>query len=216
MRFLLGSHFWYMNIESSDKDYVEYVYPSKEDLFNCKMISKQIKDKQYNDIVIKDIRMLLKEIKKGSLRAFEVLYSNPIDELNNKDKIIYGYLYLNRDLLLEELRVELMKNVIGEGRGRIKILNKNITGKELAHLQKLYWIMDFIYNKQNPFKIVLEEKYTKRLRDIRKDPKEQLFFDLKKKIYKYENIKLGESLKDKPKLNELENLIKNIIFNYLE
>ncbi len=33
MKYLLGSHFWGMDTEESDKDYLEFVLPTKEEMF---------------------------------------------------------------------------------------------------------------------------------------------------------------------------------------
>ena len=40
MKYLLGSKFWKMNIDSSDNDYLQFVFPTKEDLFKGKFKSE--------------------------------------------------------------------------------------------------------------------------------------------------------------------------------
>lgn len=212
MKYLLGSHFWGMNTENSDKDYLEFVLPTKEDMFWGKFKSTCIKDENGNDINIKDIRLMLKELKKGSLKMFEMMYAPLADDDNNLIlETIRKYLWINRDKLFVELRIEFMRAVIGESKGRINSLEKNFTGKELAHLQKLYWLMYLTYNYKNPFNIMLSDTNKKTLKKIRINPDKALFETLKEDFKAGYYIDFGESSKDKPMLKELEKLMINII-----
>ena len=76
MKYLLGSKFWKMNIDSSDNDYLQFVFPTKEDLFKGKFKSECCKINN-DDINIKDIRLLLKELEKSILNIFNLLQNSP-------------------------------------------------------------------------------------------------------------------------------------------
>lgn len=212
MKYLLGSHFWGMNTEESDKDYLEFVLPTKEDMFWGKFTSTQTKDKDGNDINIKDIRLLLKELKKGSLRMFEVMYAPVVDYDNNlRLQSIISYLCRYRDNLFDELRIEFMRAIVGESKGRINLLAKNFTGKELAHLQKLYGLLYTTENYKNPFHIVTSEKNKEILKQIRLNPNKELFESLKDSFEVFYNMNFGDPVKEKPALKELERMMITII-----
>jgi len=120
--YLTGSYYYHINTELSDKDYIQFVLPTDHDLFYGKFTSKSIKDDEGNDINIKDIRMLLKELKKGSLRMFEILYSNPIEQINyiNVFNSLLKSLDQMRDDIFQEQKGELLKAIQGELTGRYK------------------------------------------------------------------------------------------------
>lgn len=212
MKYLLGSHFWGMNTEESDKDYLEFVLPTKEDMFWGKFISTQTKDEEGNDINVKDIRLLLKELKKGSLRMFEMMYAPLVDDDNDlRLQSIISYLCRYRDNLFEELRVEFMRAIVGESKGRINSLEKNFTGKELAHLQKLYWLLYTAYNYKNPFHIVTSNKNKEILKQIRVNPDNELFESLKDSLEVFYHMNFGEPVKEKAVLEEFERMMITII-----
>lgn len=214
MKYLLGSHFWGMNIEESDKDYLEFVLPTKEDLFWGKFKSTCTKDENGNDVNIKDIRLMLKELKKGSLRIFEMMYA-PVADYHEQNNLILEtiekYLQSNRDKLFEELRIEFMRAVIGESKGRINSLEKNFTGKELAHLQKLYWLFYLTHKYKNPFHIMLSATNKQSLKKIRLNPDKALFETLKEDFKFGYYIDFGDPRKDKPTLEALEVLMIKVI-----
>ncbi len=212
MKYLLGSHFWGMDTEESDKDYLEFVLPTKEEMFWGKFRSTQTKDEYGNDINIKDIRLMLKEVKKGSLRMFEMMYAPLVDDNCNLIlETIRKYLWSNRDKLFKELRIEFMKVIIGESRSRIKLLEKDFNGKELAHLQKLYWLLYITYNYKNPFHIMLTDTNKQTLKKIRLNPDKALFETLKEDFKFGYYIDFGEPLEEKPILEELEKLMIKIV-----
>lgn len=219
MKYLLGSHFWGMNVEGSDKDYLQFVLPSKQDLFNGKFVSKQSADDAGNDINIKDVRLILKELGKGSVRIFEMLYSEPIqcdDAMysegdNKKLQCILEYAHAHRDELFNELRVEFMRAVTGECKSRIKQLAKNFDGKQLAHFQKLYWLLYSTYHFQNPFKFINTKLNQDDLKSIRLNPTQEKYQQLKTLFEQIERLDFGqaEAKVYLPKLEEF--MIKTIL-----
>lgn len=214
MKYLLGSYFWGMDTENSDKDYLEFVLPTQEEMFWGKFKSTCTKDENGNDTNIKDIRLMLKELKKGSLRMFEMMYA-PVADYHEQNNLILEtiekYLQSNRDKLFEELRIEFMRAVIGESKGRINSLEKNFNGKELAHLQKLYWLVYITHKYKNPFHIMLSDTNKQTLKKIRLMPEKELFGTLKEDFKNYYYKDFGEPSTDKPTLNELETLMIKIV-----
>lgn len=219
MKYLLGSHFWGMNVEGSDKDYLQFVLPSKQDLFNGVFTSKQAEDDAGNDINIKDVRLILKELRKGSLRIFEMLYSEPIqcdnamysEEDNKKLQCILEYAHEYRNELFNELRIEFMRAVVGESKSRIKQLEKTFDGKQLAHFQKLYWLLYSTYYYQNPFKFINTKLNQNYLKSIRLNPTQEKCKQLKELFEQIERLDFGqaEAKVYLPKLEEF--MIKTIL-----
>lgn len=156
MKFLMGSHYWNLNTETSDKDYIEYLVPTKVDLYRGNFMSKQGKDNDGNDVNTKDIRLLIKELKKGSLISFQVLYSLKIQEYRKiKDIKLQNFfmeLYFNRDELLEELKPKLLRSCYGELLGRYKKVEAERNTKELVNCVKLIFIINQLLSNKNPFK----------------------------------------------------------------
>ncbi|MGL5067792.1 MAG: hypothetical protein ACRC6T_08255 [Sarcina sp.] len=156
MKFLMGSYYWNLNIEGSDNDYLEYIVPTKEDLYYGNFTSVQSKDENGDDVNVKDIRLLFKELRKGSLISFQVLYSKElkenIDKENNKVlACIFEELEKYRDEVLEEVKPKLIKSCYGELTGRVKKFEKLKETKELANIVKLNFIIKNLLEKEDPF-----------------------------------------------------------------
>ena len=226
MRYLIGSKFYNLNTPTSDKDYIQFVFPTKDDLFKANFTSKQTKNENGDDVVVKDIRLLLKGLKKGSLQIFEVLYSEPIEDINKSNFFwLYGYFKLYRNRLFEEQKGELLKAIQGELTNRYKKFQSENTVKGYVNCCKLVYLFYAIhFNSENPFELIMnqdnETKYLfeqyKKLRvncnsfkDINDyvDRKEQLvkcFNDIKSEI-----IKTNEQ---KPTLEYIEKQIFSEVF----
>ena len=216
MRFLLGSCYWKMNTEDSDKDYRDYIFPSNDRLFNAEIVSIQrleTIDGEKCDIELKDVRLILKELKKGSLKTFEVFYNRPLDELDVREKELWDFIEDNRDKLFEEVKYEFMCSVLGEGISRLDKLDNKLDGKQIAHLQKLLWLLTLSYNCGNPFHIILSDIFTDKLLQTRLNPTEDLLSGIKSGFDFFKRIDLKRyRIEDKPTLRELEGLIFDLIF----
>ncbi len=147
MKYLVGSHFWGCATPDSDQDIVEILIPTRSDFWEGRIISNHNVGESV-DISEKDIRQLLKELRKGSVNAFTVLYANQID--NGIEHRAMSLLRRERDCLLEDLHEIIIHQAQGELRSRIKKENKS--SKEIAHIYKLCVIILALYQKQsNPF-----------------------------------------------------------------
>lgn len=223
MRYLLGSRFWGLNNENSDKDYVEYLFPTKSDLFNGKMVSEQFKDEDGNDVNRKDVRKLLYELRRGAVKSFEALYSTPVDFENEKSKRLYEFLNENKDLLLEELRVELEKAVVGEMKNRFNEFKNKKNMKAYVNFMKLAYVLDLLLKNRNPFKELPNHKALfdgyRELRSLSYDKFLELYpsaFEEAQELYNsYYNYDFYLPLEDKPQFNKLVKLVENLVFQDL-
>lgn len=89
---LYGSQNYGLSTESSDIDSYIFVVPTLEDIIKEKYINYEYKCENNEHINIKDIRHLLKILKKGSINYLELIYSN--------------YCYTTNKEWVEELRVD--------------------------------------------------------------------------------------------------------------
>lgn len=216
MIFLLGSHFWKMNTDKSDKDYIEFVFPTREELYKGERVSINRKEEiagELCDVSYKDIRNIIKETKKGSLVMFECMYSEPVDNLSIREIPVYEFIKANRDNIFEEVKYEFMKSLFGEAKSRIKKMKDELDGKQLAHLQKILWILTLTNNGLNPFHIMLNKTFTDKLLDTRLNPTEELFACIEtglEHLSSYDFSKFARE--DKPVLDKLNEIIKTMVF----
>lgn len=80
MKLLYGSQNFGYDIDNSDKDWLEIVYPSWQDILNNKLINKEIKNEDGSVTKVKDIRCLIKMIEKCNFNDLQVLYSQEMYE----------------------------------------------------------------------------------------------------------------------------------------
>lgn len=150
-RVLVGSHFWGYNIEGSDKDYIEVVIPTKKDLWKGNMLSKHTTSDEV-DVAYKDIRQLIKELKKGSIRTMESLFGEVVDSCDDNFRV----LRVERDFLVEDLRGLLIKQAQGElkshyERYKLNPKAKGDSEKQKIILIKLSLIITALDAGKNPF-----------------------------------------------------------------
>lgn len=223
MRYLLGSRFWGLNTESSDKDYVEYLFPTKTDLFNGIMVSEQFKDKNGNDVNRKDVRKLLYELRRGAVKSFEVLYSTPVTFNDERFKKLYEFLNENKDLLLEELRVELEKAVVGEMKNRFNEFKNKKNMKAYVNFMKLAYVLDLLLKNRNPFKELPNHKALfdgyRELRSLSYDEFLKLYpnaFKEAEELYnRYYGYEFCLALEEKPQFNNLTKFVEYLVFQDL-
>ncbi|MGL4761050.1 MAG: hypothetical protein ACRCWG_06265 [Sarcina sp.] len=223
MKFLMGSHYWNLNIEGSDNDYLEYIVPTKEDLYYGNFTSVQSKDENGDDVNVKDIRLLFKELRKGSLISFQVLYSKELKEnIDKEDNKILAYIFEElekyRDEVLEEVKPKLIKSCYGELTGRVKKFEKLKETKELANIVKLNFIIKTLLENENPFRKWFEDiDRINLLREVRilesEEVKEKYSSAYEEALSYVETLKDMEfgKVKESVRLDYLENILMNQI-----
>ena len=96
MKVLYGSQNFGYAVKGSDKDYMQFVYPTWEDILKNNVISKEVKNGDGSVTKVKDIRLIPKMIEKGNFNDLQFLYSK---EVTNDDE--FRWLFENRDRLVK-------------------------------------------------------------------------------------------------------------------
>lgn len=231
MKVVLGSRFWGLNNENSDLDTLEIVFPTLDNIFSNKAENKNKKE-PYGDAVIKDFRLILKEIKNGSLKMVEMLLA-----LENAE---FGDSYFEEELeyFLKELRKPLIEACMDkvcygcycEAGGRLNFLKRKFIGssyinKEVLNINKLLFVIRTW--KQNPnYEDFTKEVYSF-IKQNRKNKIRDNFslstFDcdtLAEEISKnIEQYRVKNTVVDKEKSEyfekEFKKFFENILFNQL-
>lgn len=193
--------------------YIEFVLPSKENLFKGKLSRSVERDQELNDIYRLDIRLIINLLHKGDLRILDVMYGKLINEDTSPElKELHKYIQANREEILKDTRVFFLKNIIGQAKKLIKKLDKNINGEELADLQKLYWIYYMICRNES-INYILTEINKNILFEIYNSnvPNMELYLNLKNKFEMNYNNNYIESKNDN--ILKLEKLMMDIIFS---
>lgn len=214
MKYLLGSKFWKIDIENSDNDYLQFVFPTKEDLFKGNIKSEHFKDNHNDDVNIKDVRLLLKELKKGSIKIFECLYNNKCDLSSDLRFIeLHDFLRDNRDKLFNEVNYQFKKACYGELCNRLKMFKSDFSNtKALANCYKLH----FLLTHEEPFKQWFKcESYKEaiKLRCLHNDKdKQQLLNYFEEEKNKLSQINFNVN-KEMPTVDKLEKLLIELCFD---
>lgn len=121
MRILYGSQNFGYNNEQSDKDYIEFVYPSWEDILFNRKISKQEKI-ETGIIKIYDIREISSILRKQNCSNLQFMYSSKYINcediewfIQHRDRLIksnkYNLFKHNKGIILNNLQLESPKGL---------------------------------------------------------------------------------------------------------
>ena len=80
MKLLYGSQNFGYDTKDSDKDWVEFVYPTWQDILNNHKVSKEVKNEDGSITKVKDIRCLLSMIEKCNFNDLQLLFSQEMYE----------------------------------------------------------------------------------------------------------------------------------------
>ncbi|MEK4025392.1 hypothetical protein [Sporosarcina sp. FSL W7-1283] len=126
MKFLFGSQNFGLDTAESDKDYVEFVYPSVREL--CKPIPSAKEYKQEDGSIIKqiDIRSIPALFYKSNLDTLQLLYSKEVID----GGIVQGFFRTHKEQLSRINIPRLYQSVMGSAKNRFK----KGTSKDLCHI----------------------------------------------------------------------------------
>lgn len=95
MRLLYGSQNFGYDTPQSDKDWLEFVYPTWQDIVSNNMINKEKKNEDGSVTKVKDIRLIIKMIEKANFNDLQILYSQETYECDD-----LRWFYDNRNLII--------------------------------------------------------------------------------------------------------------------
>ena len=123
MKLLYGSQNFGYDTPESDKDWLEFVYPTWEDIVSNNMKNKERKNEDGSVTKVKDIRLIIKMVEKSNFNDLQVLYSQEMygcEDLkwfiDNRDALVKHNLpqlfYTNRGYILSCLKSGTQKDLV--------------------------------------------------------------------------------------------------------
>lgn len=123
MKLLYGSQNFGYDTPESDKDWLEFVYPTWEDIVSNNMKNKERKNEDGSVTKVKDIRLIIKMIEKSNFNDLQVLYSQEMygcEDLkwfiDNRDALVkhnlHQLFYTNRGYILSCLKSGTQKDLV--------------------------------------------------------------------------------------------------------
>lgn len=123
MKLLYGSQNFGYDTPESDKDWLEFVYPTWEDIVSNNMKNKERKNEDGSVTKVKDIRLVIKMIEKSNFNDLQVLYSQEMygcEDLkwfiDNRDALVkhdlHQLFYTNRGYILSCLKSGTQKDLV--------------------------------------------------------------------------------------------------------
>lgn len=95
MRILYGSQNFGYDTPDSDKDYMEIVFPTLEDIVRGRTSNRETKQLDGSIVKVKDIRLLPKMLLKGNFNDLQILYSKEYEDckglewfIENRERIV--------------------------------------------------------------------------------------------------------------------------------
>lgn len=95
MKLLYGSQNFGYDNENSDKDWVEFIYPTIDDIMDNNMTNKTKNNEDGSITKVKDIRLLFGMIEKANFNEMQLLYSQEMHDVED-----LAWFFENRDALM--------------------------------------------------------------------------------------------------------------------
>ena len=123
MKLLYGSQNFGYDTPNSDKDWLEFVYPTWKDIVSNNMVNKEKKNEDGSVTKVKDIRLIIKMIEKANFNDLQILYSQETYECED-----LRWFYDNRNLLVRAN----LRQLFYTNKGYIMSCLKSSTRKDLV------------------------------------------------------------------------------------
>lgn len=108
MKLLFGSQNFGYDISTSDKDYLEFVYPTMDDIINNKMTSYEKYNEDGSITKVKDIRLIYQMIHKQNFNDLQFLFS-----IETHDCEDLQWFFDNRDRLIRYNKLQMLQTNLG-------------------------------------------------------------------------------------------------------
>lgn len=197
MRLLYGSQNFGYNTPQSDKDWLEFVYPTWEDIISNNMISKEKKNEDGSVTKVKDIRLIIKMVEKANFNDLQFLYSQ--ETYNCED---LRWFYDNRNLLIRAN----LRQLFYTNKGYILSCIKSGTRKDLIRAWCFMVLIARAFDVKH-FKLKVDDLGTYRLDEERIIDVELILSELARYEKIVDEFEKDEALLEKVRL-EIERLMK--------
>lgn len=205
IKMLYGSQNFGYNDINSDKDYLQFVIPSWNNILKNELVSKEYKNSDGSITKIKDIRLIPKMIEKANFNDLQFLYAK-----EQEGTEILKWFYLNKDLLIRANLRQCYYSNCGFILGQLR----ELTSKNLIRAYAHYQLLKQFYENKKKIKFFDETLQSLRIEieQMNNQEKEELkkyileginnyreFFDYQEKdikIFPIINKKIKEILKD--------------------
>lgn len=205
MKLLYGSQNFGYNLVNSDKDWLEFVYPTWEQIIKGDLISKERQNEDGSITKVKDIRLIAKMIKKSNFNDLQFLFS-----IEMEDCCDLNWFFINRDKLIRYNMWQLYVS----NTGYIKSQLKENTPKSIVRAYAFaYYISEVLNDKEfklyNSHFSILRKSINEKNKDKLKDIIINKISKLESKYIPYKGIKDEVIEKEMYKYIE-ELLVKNL------
>ena len=151
MKVLYGSQNFGFNTPSSDRDFMEIVFPTWDDVLKNRMISTTTKNDDGSLTKVVDIRVFLKNLIKGGFSDIQTLYA--VEYIDDCDKSLEDFKWFidNRDRIIRVSPWDMYITNLGCMRTMYNP-KKGLSPKDLLHLYVFFDLTELIASNKK-FKI---------------------------------------------------------------
>lgn len=210
IKMLYGSQNFGYNDINSDKDYLQFVIPSWNNILKNELVSKEYKNSDGSITKIKDIRLIPKMIEKANFNDLQFLYAK-----EQEGTEILKWFYLNKDLLIKANLRQCYYSNCGFILGQLR----ELTSKNLIRAYTHYQLLKQLH--ENKKRIVF---YNENLQSFREEiekmtieEKEKLKMHILNEINNYRDFfnRQIKNTKIFTKINtEIKEILQDCLRNY--
>ena len=206
-----------------DKDIVgiEFLFPSKDYLYDGKFITSKYNESQNNIKRLIDIRKLPRFMQVSALITIAILTEHIIPyDLDDKSKKVYKYIIDNNIKLLIENKIAIcnslannIKTLINEFE-YVQDFEMSSYRNKIANIYFNYWALYFLIYEPTQIKLLFSKSNLQMYEKLKKEATHidlDIIIELYNKL-KYCNIYIEE--KNKPIREGLVDIIKNLLFEF--
>lgn len=197
MKCLYGSQNLGYAIEESDKDYMEFIYPSWKDVLNNKCTNTEIINDDGSHTKVIDIRKIPEMILSGHFTSLQFMFSVETENFDDLQWFID-----NRDRIC---KCSLYRSYLSNSNNMINNLKKKVNAKEITRAKAFLEMSKRLIDLDTPFKMFNPDMLEYRHRadgmtaeEVKSEADKIVaeYKELKKEYLKYENVIDYKTIKD--------------------